>query len=54
MHLEAVRGRRGAAVIADRRRQEVQLQVGVGDAGARADEGAGLEMVGGAEPGAEA
>ena len=42
-----------AAVIARRDRQEVILQVGMLDAGMAADEAAGLEMVGGAETGAE-
>ena len=39
-----------AAVVADRHRQEMKLDVRVADAGAAADEAAGLEMIAGAEP----
>jgi hypothetical protein len=45
MRLEAVRARRGRAVVADRDGQEVELDVGILDACARADEAAGLELV---------
>ena len=47
--LEAVPVEGGIAVVAHRRRQEVVLDVGPLEPGTRADEGAGLEVVGGAE-----
>ena len=49
MRLEAVLAGERRAVIGDRHRQEVELDVGIAHAGARADEAAGLEMIGGAE-----
>ena len=49
MRLEAVPRGEPAAVIGDRERQEMELEVGNSHAGARADEAAGLEMVGRAE-----
>ena len=49
MRLEAVLAGQRRAVIGDRHRQEMELNVGVANAGARADEAARLEMVGGAE-----
>ena len=47
MGLEAVETGRCAAVVADRHRQEVVLQVGVCDARFAADETTGLKVVGG-------
>ncbi len=49
MRLEAVLARQRRAVIGDGHRQEMELNVGIANAGARADEAAGLEMIGGAE-----
>src|SRR5277367_6177917 len=49
MRLEAVLFRQGRAVIGDGHRQEMELNVRVANAGARTDEAAGLEMIGGAE-----
>src|SRR5579863_10220536 len=49
MSLKAVLPRERRTVIGDRHRQEMELNVGVADAGARADEASGLEVVGGAE-----
>ena len=53
MGLEAVALGRRLAVIADRDRQEVILDVRVFDACFRTQEGSALEMVGGTEPGFE-
>src|SRR5689334_1878631 len=53
MDLKSIRGCGRAAVIANRRGQKVQLEIRVADAGPASDEGAGLEVIGGAEPGAE-
>ena len=44
---------RGGAVIADRHRQEVILDVGIGDPGRGPDEPKGLKLVGRPEPGLE-
>jgi hypothetical protein len=49
MHLEAVAGGGRLAVVADGTGKKMVLDVGVLDAGLGADEGAGFEMVGGAE-----
>ena len=49
MGLKAVLARQGRAVVGDRHRQEMELDVGVANARARADEAAGLEMIGGAD-----
>src|SRR5208282_5558106 len=49
MGLEAVLPGERRAVVGDRHRQEMELDVGMADARARADEAAGLEMIGGAE-----
>ena len=49
MRLEAVLFGQRRAVIGDGHRQEMELNVGIANAGARADEAAGLEMIGGAE-----
>ena len=54
VRLEAVLVDLLLAVVADRDRQEMVLQVGMLDAGAAADEAAGFEMVGRAEALAEA
>ena len=53
VRLEAVLIHLFLAVVRDRDRQEVVLEVGVADARAAADEAARLEMIGGAEPRAE-
>src|SRR5262245_15630936 len=53
MGLEAMTRLRRAAVVARRDRQEVILQVRMLDAGAAADEAAGLEMVGRTDAAAE-
>src|SRR5690606_10193627 len=53
MRLEAVHLGRGLAVIADRGRQEMILDIWVLHPRAGAHEGRGLEMVRGAEPGLE-
>ena len=53
MRLEAVPLGERRPVVGDGERQEMILDVGVLDAGPAADEAAGLEMVGGAEPVAE-
>ncbi|ENN86115.1 hypothetical protein RHSP_32539 [Rhizobium freirei PRF 81] len=50
MHLEAVAPGRRLAVIADGNRQEVILDIRLLDAGRRAQERTGFELVGGAEP----
>ncbi len=50
MRLETMPVRHRAAVIGDGERQEMELNVGIGDAGAAADETAALEMVGRAKP----
>ena len=49
MRLESVLARQLRAVIGDSHRQEMELNVGIANARARADEAAGLEMIGGAE-----
>ena len=49
MGLEPVLARQPAAVIGDRERQEVELEVGILDPRPAPDEAAGLEMVGRAE-----
>jgi hypothetical protein len=49
MRLKAVLLRERRAVVGHRHRQEMILDVGIGDARAAADEAAGLEMIGGAE-----
>ncbi len=49
MGLKAVFPGQRRAVIGDRHRQEMELDVGIAHARARADEAAGLEMIGGAE-----
>src|SRR5882724_12249080 len=53
MGLETVARLTRTAVIAGRNRQEMILQVRMLDAGMAADESSGLEMIGGAENGAE-
>ncbi|MNS75696.1 hypothetical protein D3C72_1092230 [compost metagenome] len=53
MHLEAVRLDRVGAVVIDRHRQEVILQVGPVEFGIAADETAGFELVAGADAGAQ-
>ena len=53
MHLEAMALGGRLAVVADGDGKEVILDVGLLDAGRRAKEGAGLELVGGTEPGLE-
>ena len=45
MGLKAMLAGEGRAVVGDRHRQEMELDVGVANAGARADEAAGLEMI---------
>ena len=50
MRLKAMLARERRAVVGDRHRQEMELDVGIAHAGARADEAAGLEMIRGAEP----
>ena len=54
MRLEAMLSRQRRAVIGDGHRQEMELNVGITNAGARADEAPGLEMIGGAEAAARA
>ena len=49
MGLKAMLAGKRRAVVGDRHRQEMELDVGVANARARADEAAGLEMIGGAE-----
>src|SRR5947209_5830269 len=49
MGLKSVLSCEAAAVIGNRQREEVELQVGSTDPGARADEAADLEMIGRAE-----
>ena len=46
MRLEAVAGRERRSVVADRQRQEVILDVRIGDPGTAADEAAAFEMIG--------
>src|SRR5687767_6154193 len=53
MNLEPVCCRSCAPVVTDRRGQEVKLEIGIRNACLAPNEGASLEMVGGAEPGAE-
>src|ERR1700733_9301910 len=49
MRLEAVLARQCRAVIGDGHRQEMELNVGEANAGARTDKTAGPEMIGSAE-----
>src|SRR5437762_7044163 len=53
LDLEGMSRDRGLAVIANGDRQKVIFDVGIVDAGMRADEAAALEMIGGAETGLE-
>ncbi len=53
VNLEAVGRRRGFAIVAHRYGKKVILHIGILHSGTGANEGAGFEMVGGAEPALE-